>query len=383
MTNIKNSDKYYYRNDYNSVLNSKQYWSCYSPKLLSAEEALQTLEPLIAQLRRYDSLRQELEENGGTFGTLALMMEILNQKFMVEGYNQKHILALTNQAGLHAALAAIGRYDLHLDIRQLSNGMPVYYLCRKWNDYRSEYNLIAEDLYRSPGYGFDDERFVKLMNYGHEAYFLRLSQFREGIQALMQNSSSIASIDSILYAVGRHIFQAAWHEDQRLGYVCALHFNLPGFRYALELMYLCLSGELCELRSAVDPNMIRFFQTIYPQPAIKDFLDLLQNIDGAALNDIPKRALHYCSRLSQSFSRFLNMEVSWGNRRTNIPLFKLILGNFSRLAPISKALRENESIRNAAAKIEQESQTIMKQILEIAPIHREIHRPEDEAIRFK
>ena len=45
-----------------------------------------------------------------------------------------------------------------MDVRQLDSRMPVYFLCRLRKDYWSEYSLIVEDLYRSPGYPLTDER---------------------------------------------------------------------------------------------------------------------------------------------------------------------------------------------------------------------------------
>ena len=166
----------------------------------------------------------------------------------------------------------IGRFDLHMNIRMLDTGMPVYYICRVERDYWMEYSLIVEDLYRSPSYTWQDDRFAKLMYMGHEIYFLRLSLFRKSLTELLSDQENgIADkreVDEYIYRLGRYIFQAAWHEDQRPGMLTAEHFGLAKFYHAIELLYLCLSGELCQLRSTIDDRLLSFFEKAYPQPAI-------------------------------------------------------------------------------------------------------------------
>jgi hypothetical protein len=338
-------------------------WNGYSFRRLNSEEVVQRLKPLLSRLSLYDSLRCKIEKYGGTIDELKMITTVLTGEVVLKGDLWEHKVSLADQSGVASALIDVGCYGLHMDVRVLRNGMPVYYVCRKRNDYWAEYSLVVEDLYVSPGYRFMDERFVKLMDLGHDSYFLRLSRFREGIKEHMPGDNGQEDTDEILYKLGRHIFQAAWHEDQRPGYLCSVHFGMPYFRHAIELLYLCLSGELCELRSAIDSRMLLFFEHIYPQPAIRDFLNLLQGLDGAALNEIPKRALHCCGRLSQAFAQFLNQEAGWGHRNLPVPMHKLVFGNFSRLDLVSKELQEDESIRSAAHQLEKASQSIILEIL--------------------
>ncbi|MBN1567790.1 MAG: hypothetical protein JXA73_08070 [Acidobacteria bacterium] len=323
----------------------------------------QKLEPLLAGMCSYDASRNKLEKCGGSIDDLKRITAILTEKHVIQGDYSKHTVALCDPAGINSALMDTEYGSLHFDVRMLQNGMPAFYLCRRRYDYWAEYSLVVEDIYASPGYGFSDERFIKLMNFGHEAYFLRLSQFRKGIMDHMQGDWRKESIDDILFNVGRHVFQAAWHEDQRPGYLCSIYFDMEYFRHAIELLYLCLSGELCELRSEADAGMIRFFETVYPQPVIRDFLNLLQELDGAALNDIPKRALRCWGSLSQAFRRFLNTDVAWGNRRIKMPLYKVIFSNFSRLHLVSGALREDAASLAAADRLNRFSLSIAQTLL--------------------
>ncbi len=328
------------------------------------DDVTQRLEPLLARLRAYDSSRNQLEKFGGAIEDLKIITAILTGKFVLEGSFMEHAVSLSDPEGISSALFNTGVYGLHFDVRVLPNGMPVFYLCRRRNDFWAEYSLVVEDLYTSPGYRFPDERFVKLMEFGHETYFLRLSQFRQRIIEYLPVLKTEGSVDEMLNNLGRHVFQAAWHEDQSPGYSCSFHFGMPSFRHAIELLYLCLSGELCELRSAADSRMLRFFEVVYPQPAIRNFLNLLQDLDGSALNAIPKRALGYCGTLSKAFRQFLSIEIPWGHRRTNVPMHKLVFGNFSRLHLVSTELGEEAAVRAAANRLDQASQSIIEQLTE-------------------
>ena len=138
-------------------------------------------------------------------------------------------------------------------------------------------------------------------------------------------------MDDLILEVGKYVFQAGWHDDQRPGTLTAKHLDLPNFHQAIELLYLCLSGDLCELRGIIHPSIVDFFDKIYPQPAIPAFLQKLRPMDGSVLNDLPKKTLNLYIRLSNAFSQFMKSEAAWGNYSSPIPLYKIVFGNFSRL----------------------------------------------------
>jgi hypothetical protein len=176
-------------------------------------------------------------------------------------------------------------------------------------------------------------------------------------------SEPTACVDDALYHVGRHVFQAAWHDDQRPGTLTARHFDLPCFQQAIELLYLCLSGELCELRNALDEKLIGFFESIYPQPSIYAFLGLLNELDGTTINELPRKALKQYLRLSTAFSHFLNTEVPWGRKHVKTALYKLIFANFDRLEMVATQLKDDISRHEAAFRLEEESQQIIEDLL--------------------
>jgi hypothetical protein len=314
----------------------------------------QALAPLLTQLAAYDRLRLQLEQEGGKIADLEQVTQVLREKIPVRGAYTDYRVALAGPHSLKQALHSVGHGDLHLQVRLLPTRMPVFYLCKSHRDYWGEYSLIVEDLYQSPGYPLVDDRFVKLLLYGRETYCLRLSPYREEAGALVTPAARATSrqVDNLLHQVGRHVFQAAWHEDQRLGIVVANHFGLSRFRQAIELLYLCLSGDLCALRLAVGDQMLQFFQDVYTQPAIQAFLAKLTLLEGQELNDVPQQALKLYPRLSRAFSRFLGQEVEWGQEKMIIPLYKLIYGNFYRLDLVAQTLQDNHVVREGKTALE-------------------------------
>ena len=208
-------------------------------------------------------------------------------------------------------------------------------------------------------------RFVKLMRRGHELYHLRLSPFRAKVKKLLSKTKN-DGVDDLLSKVGSHILQAAWHEDQRLGVMTAQHFAMPAFLQAIEVLYLCLSGELCEIRNAVTDDIFRFFELVYPQPAIYQFLKLLLRLEGGVLTGLSQRAMGLYANLSQAFNRFLMVEVPWGFRQEPVIMQKLIFGNFSRLPLVAKALQGDPHLAEARSILEQESQDVVANLLGIS-----------------
>jgi len=321
--------------------------------------------PLITQLRAYDEARLKLETRGGDISDIKRTTSTLNDAIKINDQWGGSSCTLSDQRSVSSALSRAGLYDVHLQVRKRGTGMPVYYLCRTRQDYFSEYSLIVEDLYLSKGYPMVDERFVRLMNYGHESAFLRLSPFRGDVILKMADNKGKYSfdVDDALYHVGRHVFQAAWHDDQRPGMQTSLHFDLPCFQQAIELLYLSLSGDLCEIRNALDERLLLFFENVYPQPSIRTFLGSLNELNGTAINELPRSALKQYVRLSGAFSSFLNTEVPWGREQIRIPLYKLIFANFSRLAMLASQLKDDRSTRDAAHSLEKESQQIIEDLL--------------------
>ncbi|MEW6601599.1 MAG: hypothetical protein AB1499_11580, partial [Nitrospirota bacterium] len=320
--------------------------------------------PLIRRLEEYDDLRNKLLYEEWSLRDIVTITGHLATPFDLNTAYRRNSVSLSDQSNLKSAVRDID-FNLHLDIRLDDNRMPLYYLCRVRRDYWGEYSLIAEDLYMSPGYPVTDERFMKMMCSGHDSYFLRMSHFRPKIEKMLKldDSHDADKIDAFIYDIGRHVFQAAWHEDQRLAVMTARHLELTTFMHAIELLYLCLSGELCELREVIDETSIRFFEEVYEQPGIKSFLKMLGGLEGGMLNNLPLKAGDLYKKLSVSFSKFLSTEVSWGARSLSVPLWKLLCGNFSRFDIIGGSLKRSDQVVEARDRLERDAQIIIRTML--------------------
>jgi hypothetical protein len=328
------------------------------------------IEPLLKRLRQFDLLRTKLQTEGGDMSDLQALTQILTHKISLKGYDyHKQEVALINPKEVSFALYDI-HPDLHFDVCILGNEMPTYYISRTTSDYHSVYNLIVEDLYTSPGYPKKD-RFIKMMRYGHEEYYLCLSSFRDDLSRMKTAKLSTATQkDEMLYDAGRYVFDSAWHEDQQLSMLAADHLDMPNLRYAIELIYLCASGELCELRNAVmkQPALTDFFQTVYAQPAIYAFLKTITDQPGEALNTYQKRAIKCYGLLSQAYAGFLaNTEIRWGMRSVNIPIYKILFANISRIGSITDQLKQNggASLKKACKALDTYSKEIADTILNL------------------
>lgn len=339
-------------------------WEWRSQRLSRAELG-DRLAPIVRQLTLYDDARIRLETRGGNSGLLSRIMDLLKEGVLIPGRREDFKLSLTDQAGIRRLFQyEFYPHDIRLEVRRRPTGMPVYYLARVHLDYRSEYSLVIEDLFRSPDYPVTDERFAKLMRSGHEVYFLRLSQFRAALLAGREpKEGAEEAVDDTLLKVGRHVFQACWHEDQLVGMAAAGRFGLEHFRRAVELLYLGLTAELCELRSAVSEEMLRFFKDVYVQPAILAFLEKLAHLDGKALAGVPQTALKLYPKLSHAFGRFLATGLPWGRRQAPVPLSKLLFANFSRLEAVREALAGKEELAQAVERLEEQAEAVIDALL--------------------
>lgn len=324
---------------------------------------------LISLMKNYDKLRQQVEQKGGRVSDLQTITSLLDFKVKLGWGLSDDSVQLSRPEKLKHALYYVDN-QIHLGVRQRPSRLPVYYLCRVYQDYWSEYSLIVDDLYMSPGYPITpDERFVSLMSGGHELYFLRLSQFREQIASNEEiNIEEVKKLDLFLYDLGRYVFQAAWHDDQRLAIGVAESVDLPCFKEAIYLLYLILGGDLCELRSSTSPEMLEFFNKVYPNKAIFGLLKILPELDGADLAQMPNRTIHLYKKLTDAFRLFLNTEVTWGQGRNSLPLWRIIYANVTRLSHVKDELRQSGQLLKAREQLETVSNSVISRTLGISTV---------------
>lgn len=325
-----------------------------------------SVEPLVAHLRAYDEMRKTYEDKGLRLEDLPEVSRHLQQQIEMPGrYRGKIRASLHDPKSLRQALDDIGDWDLHLAIRRRESKMPVYYLCRTYSDYWTNYRFIIEDLYLSPGYPLHDDRFVKLMHQSREKYHLRLAPFRQPIMSSLCNDpkNTDSKSDRLLRNLGEHIFQCAWHEDQRLAFRCAETLGLPNFKTAIETLYLCLSSDLWTLRNFLEEDIARFFEEVYPQEAILSLLTKLQDWDDLEISSLPERALELYIRLSLEFSALLHTNVPWRRTKGCLPLYKLVFANADRMDIIGRELKEEKALTQRTRRLEQRAADILVEII--------------------
>ncbi len=306
-------------------------------------------------MRDYDRLLAEFEEQGGGAERVREFSGLLKESFTVSGPYGGAKACLAKPDGVKQALIQSGQYDIKFSVRRLAHGFPAYYLSRVRRDYWGTYSLVVEDIHRSPGYELRDMRFARLMDGGRERYFLRLSDFRREVSELLGEAGGefAPDVDSILYALGRCVFQGAWHTDQRLAFVMARHFSLPMLRQAVELVYLSLSCDLCALRRFLTAPIVDFFRRSYPNPGISRMLERLPELSGSDMVLLNKRGTAAYQQLSAAVNEFLGTPVPWGGAgQRHTPLWKVVFGNFGRLGLVGRELGDTGPVRLACGKLE-------------------------------
>ena len=321
------------------------------------------IQPLIQVLHEYDAMKRKLEDEGGVIADFREMVSILEREVNYSSMMSRGVFSLTDQASVRKFVKSVS-YTLHFDVRVNKNDLPVYYICRTKSDFWREYDLVVQDLYLSPGYVFADPRFASLLQAGREAYLLRLSRFRKDVSQHFANSflSEDSQIDSYLFSLGNNILQALWHEDQRFGFEVADHFELQNFRSAIELLYLCLGGDLCDVRVISDIKIQTFFRKIYPNNAISGFLSKLTNLNGREINRIPSQAEKLYIKLMKQFRKFLTFEIVWGSFSRAVPLWKVLCANLGRINKVKEVIQDRSQFKTIRSELESTAKEIINQI---------------------
>jgi hypothetical protein len=326
------------------------------------------LPDIIDILRRCDQIRCQLERRGGTATDLMLLGHLLDQKVSFQANGRLIQGPLYGPGGLEA-LFRVHFPEMFFTIVRLKNRLPAFYLCRTHADSWAEYRLVVEEYYISPGYLMIDQRFVRLMQCdGHESYFLRLAPFRAKVLDMyskrLDYKQASVQADRFLHRVGKNIFRAAWHEDQRLAVATADYLALPMFKYAVELIYLILGGDYSELRDMVDKNVVIFFRQVYPQPAIHAFLQMIQRLTEGDFNELSKRAIKSYQDLVRAFRTFMDAKIEpWGGAKAEVRIEEIIYGNFTRLDTIARPLKSHGRFAENALMLEAESGKIVGDLL--------------------
>lgn len=324
------------------------------------------LSKLVDHLQTYDDLRVRLEAKGGAVSDLEQLTELLVSKVEINGPHSAQQAKLSDPGPLLLKLRTCFFGRVNLDIRQLTSGFPVYYLSRDEIDYRSGLRIIVDDLYISPGYPMPDPRFPRLLDIaGRDAGRMRLSPFRDQVCTHFSGDpdSSISwRTDRFLCSLADLVFQAAWDIDQQMAFSLSKKLGLDSFREAIELIHLCLGGDLCQLRSNIDQNLRWFFEKTYPHDAISRLMEGLPRMNGLDIDHLPQIAQRLYPDLTSIFSKLIQTKIPWSPAGANIPLYKLLFANVDRFEVIIPTPEACPELAKARRHITEFSKTCIEEL---------------------
>lgn len=322
---------------------------------------------LTEQLEQYETLRRTLEYKGGNLFLIRKITRLLNEKIPIGGPGVMDEAALSEPERLRAALRKAGQTDIKFTVRRLTHGLPAYYVARTHRDWWGVYSLIVEDIHLSPGYPLLDPRFARIMTFGKERYHLRLSVFRPQVTALFKDAGTHCGrlSDTLLYDLGRCIFQGTWHTDQRFIFVFSDIFDLPALRHIIELVYLSLSCDLSMLRRFMRPSMRQFFAACYGNPGITRLLEKLDVMSGVEMSAMSQRALDVYQRISSAINEALSTPIKWTSSwQDSLPFWKIAVANVGRLDIVAKQLHDDAALGAALEQLRASAVRCMNYLLE-------------------
>ena len=300
-----------YRGDYDFI-DSYGYDYYYREK--SHSEKVKILKQLIDQIKEIDKAKDEILNNSISLKKLGLMSKLLRKNIRFERTDLDTKYDLMDKNGIEKRLHFDGLYNFRLDVRRGDMFFPKYYLCDAEESWYNVYGIITNDYYLSPDYDFADKRFARLMIYGHEMPFIRMSQFKEATMKMFKGDHDQVSdkAEKLLEEIGNHIMQYAWHEDQLIGWLISEKLNLPGFKEAMEVIYFNLGADFSDTRNHVSQDIYNFFTIVYEQDSLKALFKKIESLSGDEFRSLELISRHWYNELNAAFSVFLRHEVPWG-----------------------------------------------------------------------
>ena len=142
----------------------------------SYEETLKVISPLVDHLGRVDASRLDLFQNSVSISKLQDYNDLLLEPVLV-GKKFKDLEIKLIDQDIERKLAHEGFWDIKLSVRKGKMEFPKYYLCEYKEFLGRDYGIVLTDFYKSEDYQFTDSRFARMVNYGHETNFIRMSCF--------------------------------------------------------------------------------------------------------------------------------------------------------------------------------------------------------------
>jgi hypothetical protein len=159
--------------------------------------------------------------------------------------------------------------------------------------------------------------------------------------------------DELLSRIGNYFLQGAWHEDQEIAWKLSHLFDMPGLRELMEIVFFILGTDFRIAGHFLTPEVLRFFEEVYPQKSLLNLLRRIEAHDMNGLKETENETRIYYRNMNKLFSDFLQTKVNWGPGKTirNVPFYKILYSNFSRTECLAD-LKNTAVLQDAIEKLE-------------------------------
>jgi hypothetical protein len=328
-------------------------------------EITHALQPLLAAVRELDCIRSMLEEHGGRHAHLEQITRLLRKPIALSFAGRDGRGCLAARQELTNLLNTIFRGSVHMDVRNARTAfIPMYYICRTAFSAGISPSPVLEDIYMSPSFPFEDDRYFHDGVLGGRHAHLRMSPFRESVRNIVGTSEADV-IDDALLDVATWFFSAAFDESQWPALILSRCIGPPlqELRPALEVIHLAATAEPSVLRQSTNETVRRFFTQAYPQAYIVQFLDMLATMNGKELMRINSRAATLYSTLEKEYAQLLMTRVRWGLDSQRPSLWQALYANMNRIEYLQDALRHDDHVRSWANLLNTKAARLVRSLL--------------------
>ena len=324
------------------------------------EESEQMIWPLVDHIDHVDALRLDLFHNTISINKLQEYNDLLLKPVAIGNKYRDQTITLADQ-DIERKLAHVGLWDIKLSIRRGKLGFPKYHFCEYRDFYGRNYGIVLNEYFVSADYKFTDSRFARIISYGHETNFIRMSSFRDGVDKYITGNMPERT-DAVLKKVGSYFLQGAWHEDQLTAWIVSDVLGLVKFSEAIEIIYFILGSDFTETRDYFDDDVEKFFTIVYPRESLLGIIKKIEHSTAEDLLNLERVAREWYRSLNNAFSGLLKAEVSWGELK-KIPMYKIIYSNIYRLDLVFPLKNQEDTlIRDNIERIEEISSKFIKSI---------------------
>jgi hypothetical protein len=326
----------------------------------SHEESMDMIRPLVDHIDRVDALRLDLFRNTISINKLHEYRELLVKPVPIGPSYRDRTITLADQ-DIERKLSHEGLWDIKLNIRKGKLGFPKYHLCEYREFWGQNYGIVLNEYFVSADYKFTDARFARMISYGHETNFIRMSSFRDGVNRYITVNMPDRT-NAVLKKVGSYFLQGAWHEDQLTAWIVSEALGLEKFSEAIEIIYFILGSDFTETRDYFDEDVEQFFTRVYPRGSLLEVIKIIGVSKAEDMLNLERVAREWHRSLNGAFSGLLRAEVSWGELK-KIPLYRIIYSNIYRLDMVFPLINlEDKMIRDSIEQIEEISSQFINSV---------------------